>query len=97
MYGTIFKLKIKPGHQEQLLDIFKELSNGPKPDGAVAWFVMQPDDKEDWIGVAVFDSKEAHVNNSNRPEQHQMFLKMMEHLQSEPEWTDGTYVISDIP
>ena len=96
MYGTIFKLKIKPGHHEQLLDVFKELSDAPKPAGGVAWFVMKPDDKEDWIGVAVFDSKESHVNNSNRPEQHQMFLKMMEHLESEPEWTDGTYEVTDI-
>ena len=96
MYGTIFKLKIKPGHHEQLLDVFKELSDAPKPAGGVAWFVMKPDDKEDWIGVAVLDSKESHVNNSNRPEQHQMFLKMMEHLESEPEWTDGTYVVTDI-
>lgn len=96
MYGTIFTLKIKPGHQEQLLDVFKELSDSPKPAGGVAWFVMKPDDKEDWIGVAVFDSKESHVKNSSRPEQHQMFLKMMEHLESEPEWTDGTYVVTDI-
>ncbi len=96
MYGTIFTLKIKPGHHEQLLDVFKELSDSPKPAGGVAWFVMKPDDKEEWTGVAVFESKEAYVANANRPEQHESFLKMMEHLASEPTWNDGTYVIAEI-
>ena len=95
MYGTIFNLKIKLGHEEEIMNVFKELSDSPKPAGAVAWFVMKPDDKEDWIGIAVFESREAHVNNSNRPEQHQIFLKMMEHLESEPEWTDGTYIMGE--
>ena len=95
MYGTIFSLDIKPGHQDKLLATMEKEATS-KPQGMLAWFVMKPDDKEDWIGVAVFDSKESHVNNSSRPEQHQMFLKMMEHLESEPEWTDGTYVVTDI-
>ena len=96
MYGTIFNLKVKPGHEQDLLETLKEISDGPKPEGSIAWFVMKPDEKEEWIGVAIFESKEAHVNNANRPEQHQVFLKMMDHLESEPEWTDGTYVIGDV-
>ena len=94
MYGTIFNLSIKPGHHDPLL---KELNNTgyeqAKPTGMVAWFVMQPDEKEEWIGIAIFESEEAHIANANSPEQHQMFLRIMEHLESEPTWTDGTYVI----
>ena len=67
-----------------------------KPEGMVAWFVMNPDDKDEWTGVAIFESKEAYLAHGNRPEQHQTFLKMMEHLKSEPTWTDGTYVIGEI-
>ena len=44
----------------------------------------------------IFESKEAYVANANRPEQHESFLKMMEHLASEPTWNDGTYVIAEI-
>ena len=62
----------------------------------VAWFVMNPDDKKEWIGVAVFESKEAYVENANSPDQHQSFLEIMEHLEEEPSWTDGTYVIGDL-
>ena len=95
MYGTIFNLNIRPGHEDKLLAVMKEESTS-KPEGMVAWFVMNPDEKDEWTGVAIFESKEAYVANANRPEQHQLFLKMMEHLESEPTWTDGTYVIGEI-
>ena len=95
MYGTIFNLNIRPGHEDKLLAIMKEESTS-KPEGMVAWFVMNPDDKHEWTGVAIFESKEAYLAHGNRPEQHQTFLKMMEHLESEPTWTDGTYVIGEI-
>ena len=91
MYGTIFKMKVKLGHEDQLLTILD--SSETQPDGGVAWFLMDPDSESEWIGVAVFDSKESHLANANNPEQHEMFLKMMEHLESEPTWTDGEYLI----
>jgi len=97
MYGTIFSLTIKPGHHDALLKELNNTGDGKtKPAGMVAWFVMKPDDKQEWIGVAIFESKEAHVENSNSPEQHQMFLSIMEHLESEPTLTDGTYVVGQI-
>ena len=65
-------------------------------DGMVAWFLMTPETKNEWIGVAVFESKEAHIANANSPEQHKLYLQIMEHLESEPTWTDGTYVIGEI-
>ena len=94
MYGTIFKLKIKDGHEDQLLNLMKE--NNEPPEGMVAWFLMKPDDNQDWIGVAVFDSVESHISNANRPETNDNFMKMMEHLDEEPEWTDGQYVIGEL-
>ena len=93
MYGSIFNLTIKPGHENELL---KTLNLDDKPDGMVAWFVMNPDDKKEWTGLAVFENKEAYVKNANSPDQHQSFLEMMEHLAKEPSWTDGTYVIGDL-
>ncbi|MQG18953.1 MAG: hypothetical protein FI687_04190 [SAR202 cluster bacterium] len=90
MYGTIFTMNVKTGHEDQLLEIFN--SREDKPSGGIAWFLMNPDIERDWIGVAVFESKEAHLANSNNPYQHEMFLKIMEHLDSEPTWVDGEYI-----
>lgn len=93
MYGTIFNLKVKPGHEQDLLEVL----DGTTPKGMVAWFLMKPDDNDaDLIGVAVFENKEAHIANANSPEQNESFSKLMEHLDSEPTWTDGEYIASEI-
>ena len=93
MYGTIFNLSVKPGHEQDLLEVL----DGNAPKGMVAWFLMKPDDDDtDLIGVAVFENKEAHVANANSSEQNESFIKLMEHLDSEPTWTDGEYITSEI-
>ena len=57
---------------------------------------MKPDEDKDWIGVAVFKDRESYVKNAQNPEQHQRYLQMMEHLEEDPTWTDGTYVLSQL-
>ena len=39
MYGTIFNLKVKEGHERDLLEIMGERNTGIK--GAVAWFLPE--------------------------------------------------------
>ena len=55
MYGSIFNLDVKEGCEQNLIDIFNEVENPP---GAVAFFLMKPDDGSDLIGVAIFENKE---------------------------------------
>ena len=95
MYGTIFNLDVKDGHKESLLNIMQQ--NDRVPEGMVAWFLMNPsDESKDLIGVSVFKNKESHLANSENPDQHDYFVEMMKHLNSEPTWTDGEYVIGEI-
>tara|TARA_A100001037_G_C15152861_1_gene640753 strand:- start:1931 stop:2227 length:297 start_codon:yes stop_codon:yes gene_type:complete len=94
MYGTIFNIKVKTGHEEALLDLFRQSDR--VPEGMVAWFLMNPDEEKDWVGVAIFENKEAHLANANNPEQAALFTQFMEHVEEEPTWTDGTYVIAEI-
>ena len=90
MYGTIFTMKVKAGHKDQLIEVFN--SRQEPPAGGVAWFLMNPDTQSELIAVAVFGSKEAKDANGNDPNQHKMFQKIMGHLESEPTWVDGEYV-----
>ena len=46
--------------------------------------------------VVVFESKEHHIKNAQRPEQNKSFEKMMEFLESEPTWTDGEFPIGEV-
>ena len=98
MYGTIFNLRVKNGHERDLLEAMDERNTEIKgTKGAVAWFLMKPDDENaDLVGVAVFESKEAYVANANSTEQHEEFTKWMEHLEAEPNWTDGEYIQAEM-
>ena len=97
MYGTIFTLDIKKGQETIFLETLKTATAGQTPEGMKAWFVMKPDDQNrDLIGIAVFESKEAYTSNANSPEQHEAFMNLMNHLNSEPTWTDGEYIIGDV-
>ena len=94
MYGSIFSFKPKQGKKEDLINYLKK--DQTIPEGGVAWFVMNPDDEGDLIGIAIFKDKESYRANSERPEQHKKFLEMMEYLEEEPKWNDGTFIIDQI-
>ena len=93
MYGSIFSLKPKQGMREDLINSFKDNST---PEGMVSWYVMNPDDNGDLIGIAVFKDKESYKSNAEKPETHQNFIKMMELLEEEPTWNDGEFVIGEV-
>ena len=42
-----------------------------------------------------FKDKEAYVANAQSPEQHERYLQMIEHLESEPEWQDGEIITEE--
>jgi len=42
----------------------------------------------------VFKDKESYFANAERPETHQEYLEMLEHLQEEPEWQDGAVIVA---
>lgn len=93
MYGTIATMNVKKGHEDQLISVF---NNTDKAKGQIAWLLMNPDNQDEWIGVAVFESKQAHIDNANRPETNEMYEKVIQHLETEPTWTDGNFLITNI-
>lgn len=91
-YGTVAKLRVKPGHLEEVLKVQEERHWAK---GAVAWYHYQMDDDPNELYVAaVFKDKASYLDNANRPESHQEYLKLLEHLESDPEWHDGKIVLT---
>ena len=100
MYGSIFRMKVKSGQEQKLIDLWKEWDEEqrPKIKGSVAGFIMKPDKKSgELIGVAVFQDKASYKANADRPEQDKWYRKLREHLQADPEWEDGEYIGSSLP
>jgi quinol monooxygenase YgiN len=97
MYGTVARMRARPGAIEQLKE-FANRERGNAPPGSVALLVFQMDaDPNELILVAAAESEEAYRANAESPEQHEVFLEMMQYLEAEPEWNDGqvvTYMIT---
>ncbi len=72
MYGTIFRMKVKSGQSQRVVQIFEEWETQQKPvvQGAIGGLVMKPDGSSDeLIGVAIFEDKQSYMANADRPGQ----------------------------
>ena len=95
MYGTIFPMKVKPGQEQRVVDVFQEweTERRPKVEGVVAGFLFKPDKKPgELVGVAVFKDRASYMANANDPDQDKWYRKLRELLQADPAWEDGEYV-----
>lgn len=91
MYGTVAKIKVKPGGLEKLNAWAPE--QDARDDGAVAIYAFQMDEDPSQVyTVAVFESKEAYRANAESPEQDARYREMLQWLEGEPEWHDGEIV-----
>ncbi len=94
MYGTIARVRVKAGMENQLSEISREIGVGHGA-GQVAVFIYQMDsDPQEFYMVAAFESREAYRANAASPEQNARFMKLMAVLEHEPEWHDGEVIYS---
>ena len=99
MYGTIFRMKVEPGQEQRVAEVFKDWERERKPQvkGARAGLLLRPDKKSgEIIGVAVFQDKASFMANAEDPEQDRWDHKLRELLQADPEWEDGEYLAGGI-
>jgi len=90
MYGTIAKMKVKPGMLEKLSETMTVDEGGHRPDGALSMSVFQMDanPNEIWV-IAISESREAYRAYSESPESNERYQQMSDWLEAEPEWHDG--------
>jgi quinol monooxygenase YgiN len=95
MWGTIARMRTKPGHEQGLLEVSREELAANRPRGFVSTLVYRSvdDPQEIWLTVA-FESEEAYRSNAASPEQDAWYRRMLEHLEGDPEWHDGEIVQS---
>jgi quinol monooxygenase YgiN len=93
MYGTVGRLRIKPGMEGQFRQLLQEqaraFETGLVP-GFVASYTYSMDaDPSDCYVAAVFESREAYWANAQSPEQDARYRQWLPLLEGEPEWHDG--------
>ena len=96
MYGTIFRMKVKPGREADVIALSNEwaATRLPVAKGAVADYLLKPDaDSGELVGVAVFEDKASYEANADDPEQDKWYRSLMENLEADPDWEDGEFVV----
>ncbi len=93
-YGTVAKMRVKPGMMDQLMKLTSEEDMLGIP-GYVATIVYQMDsDPNELMMAVVFESKEAYVKNAESPDQDARYQEFVKVLEGAPEWMDGTVVFN---
>ena len=92
MYGTIAKMKVLPGKQQDLMDMGQI-----RPPGIVFEHIYKLDSGDNnYMMVVGFESKEAYQANASSPDMHEMYTKYRSFLAADPEWLDGE-IIQSLP
>jgi antibiotic biosynthesis monooxygenase (ABM) superfamily enzyme len=92
MYGTVARMKGKPGTEGKFRDLQEEYEAMTIPGFISSVIYRMDNDANEYYLAVVFDSKESYIANAQSPEQNTRYLKMRELLASDPEWHDGEIV-----
>ena len=93
MYGTVARIRVKPGHLEQLQEWNRRWETERQVDGFVKSYVYQLDaDPNSLMLVVLFRDKASYFANAQDPRQDAWYQEMVQHLEGSPEWHDGEVV-----
>ncbi len=95
MYGTIARLRIKPGKEQELKTLGREFMEGSGIPGLVFEYIYKLDSGGDeYMMVVGFTDRAAYRANGDSPEQAARYERFRALLAAEPEWYDGEIVDS---
>lgn len=92
MYGTVARMRMKPGSEAKLLELQKSFE-GERIAGYKTSYVYRMNDDPSVLFLAVvFDDKASYEANAASPEQNVRYERMLALLEGPPEWHDGEIV-----
>lgn len=95
MYGTVARMRLKPGMEAKLKADMAQYE-GLKIPGFVSTMVYRMDSDPNEIYMAVvFKDKASYGANARDPKQDERFKRMRSFLVADPEWHDGEIIASD--
>lgn len=88
MFGTVAKMRVKPGGDVMLMAWSQALMSNIKGHVSTTVYRSTEDPRELWLAV-VFESEEAYRANAESPEQHRRWQQMRSIVEDDIEWHDG--------
>jgi len=95
MFGSVFHMQAKPGHEKQLEAQFESWNRerAPKVKGYVESIGFRTvSGSGQMIGVAIFASREDYERNAQDPDQDKWYQELRSHLTEDPVWEDGEVI-----
>lgn len=92
MYGTVAHLRVKPGMESRLIELFRTIEAIKSPGLVAAYcYRMDANTNEYYLAVA-FASKELYFTNAENPDVLAIDREMFTLLESEPDWHVGEII-----
>lgn len=95
MFGTIARLKVKPGQEQAVVNLFEEWGREfrPRVKGAVAGYLYHSEaSADDYLMVIEFADRDSYGANAQAPGQQEWYQRLYENLTEDPVWEDGRIV-----
>jgi len=93
MYGTVGRLKVKPGKMDELAALMK--TDTREVDGSINYYLYRLDSNPDEAILAVvFRDKESYMANADDPSQDENYRRMVKLLEGPPTWDDGEIIVT---
>jgi heme-degrading monooxygenase HmoA len=94
LYGTIAKMKLKPGAEEKVMQVMGGADHDAE--GHISTYVFKSDaDPNVHFVTTVFESKTAYKKFADSAEQNRRFSQIKDLLADEPVWHDGEVIHHD--
>ena len=92
MFGTVARMRVKPGMESQLRALLGQYDTVRIPGYNTTYLYQMESDSSTFFMAVVFESREAYRANAESPEQDARYQQMLALLEGPPEWHDGAIV-----
>ncbi|HEU5431444.1 MAG TPA: antibiotic biosynthesis monooxygenase [Thermomicrobiales bacterium] len=98
MFGTVARVTVQPGKDEELIAIGEEwVSARGEATGEVASYLFKLEERPgDYVLIGIFRDRAQYYANAHDPETDRWYRRMRATLAADPEWHDGEVIQSAI-
>ena len=92
MYGTLGRMKVKPGKVEDVIGYLKNPPSGDARKGYRGAYLLVAEEDGEVVVAVMYEDKDAYFAMVHDPATEANYPKLLELLEDEPSWTDGEWI-----
>jgi len=92
VYGTLGRMKVKPGKVDDVVGNLKNPPSGDARKGYRGAYLLVADEGGEVVVAVMYEDKDAYFAMVHDPATEANYPKLLELLEDEPTWTDGEWI-----